>query len=39
MVRSRRVGWLGHIAQMGIRGILLGKIEGKKSLGRKDVGG
>jgi hypothetical protein len=38
MIKSRRVGWTGHVAQMrGMRNayrILVGKPEGKKPLGR-----
>jgi hypothetical protein len=38
MIRTRRMRWAGNVAQMGIKinahGILVGKPEGKKSLGR-----
>jgi hypothetical protein len=38
MIKSRRMRWVGHIAGMGEkRGayrILLGKVEGKRPLGR-----
>jgi hypothetical protein len=38
MIKSRRMRWAGHIARMGEKRnayrILVGKPEGKKSLGR-----
>jgi hypothetical protein len=38
MIKSRRMGWAGHVAQMGLKRnayrILVGKLEGKRSLGR-----
>jgi hypothetical protein len=38
MVKSRKMGWAGHVARMAERRnayrILVGKPEGKKSLGR-----
>jgi hypothetical protein len=38
MIKSRRMRWVGHIAQMGEKGsaygILVGKLEGKRPLGR-----
>jgi hypothetical protein len=38
MIKSRRMRWAGQIAQMGEKSnacrILVGKPEGKKSLGR-----
>jgi hypothetical protein len=37
MIKSRRMRWEGHVAQMGRRGmhrILVGKPEGKRQLGR-----
>jgi hypothetical protein len=37
-MKSRRMGWAGHVARMGKKGnayrILVGKPEGKKPLGR-----
>jgi hypothetical protein len=42
MIKSRRVGWAGHVARMGeIRNayrILVGKPEGKRPLGRRRSG-
>jgi hypothetical protein len=38
MIKSRRVVWEGHIARMERRdayGILVGKPEGRRSLGRR----
>jgi hypothetical protein len=37
MIKSRRMRWAGHVAQMGetnAYGILVGKPEGKRTLGR-----
>jgi hypothetical protein len=38
VVKSRRVRWAGHVARMGedrvVQGVLVGKPEGKKPLGR-----
>jgi hypothetical protein len=38
MIKSRRMRWAGHVARMGKKrnayGILVGKAEGKRSLGR-----
>jgi hypothetical protein len=38
MMKSRRIGWAGHVTEMGQKrtayGILVGKPEGKKSLRR-----
>jgi hypothetical protein len=38
MIKSRRMRWAGHVEQMGEKrnayGILVGKTEGKKPLGR-----
>jgi hypothetical protein len=37
IIKSRRVRWAGHVARMGKRNayrLLVGKPEGKKSLGR-----
>jgi hypothetical protein len=34
MIKSRRMRWAGHVAQMGAR-ILVGKPEGKRPLGRR----
>jgi hypothetical protein len=37
-IRSRRIGWTGHIARLGERRttyrLVVGKLEGKKPLGR-----
>jgi hypothetical protein len=39
MIKPRRVRWAGHVARMGARrnayGILVGKPEGKRPLGRR----
>jgi hypothetical protein len=32
-MKSRRMGWVGHVAHMGER-VLVGKPEGKRPLGR-----
>jgi hypothetical protein len=38
MMKSRRMRWAGHVARMGEKrnahGILMGKAEGKRPLGR-----
>jgi hypothetical protein len=38
IIKSRRMGWAGHVAQMGEKRnayrILVGKPEGKRPLGR-----
>jgi hypothetical protein len=38
MIKSRRMRWAGHVTRMGARrnayGILVGKPEGKRALGR-----
>jgi hypothetical protein len=38
IMKSRRMGWAGHIARMGAKRnacrILVGKVEGKRPLGR-----
>ena len=38
VMKSRRMGWAGHVARMGERKgvyrVLVGKIEGKRPLGR-----
>jgi len=38
VVKSRRMGWAGHVARMrenrGVRSVLVGKPEGKRPLGR-----
>jgi hypothetical protein len=43
MIKSRRIKWAGHVARMGERRnayrILVGKPEGRRQLGRQDVGG
>jgi hypothetical protein len=40
MIKSRRMTWAGHVARMGetrnAYGILVGKPEGKRPLGRQD---
>jgi hypothetical protein len=42
MIKSRRVRWAGHVAQMGEKrnayGILLGKTEGKNHWEDQHVG-
>jgi hypothetical protein len=43
MMKSRKMRWAGHVERMGkkrngIR-LLVGKPEGKRPLGRQDVGG
>jgi hypothetical protein len=43
MIKSRRMRWAGHVTRMGetrnAYRILVGKPEGKRPLGRQDVGG
>jgi hypothetical protein len=44
MINSRRISWAGHVARMGeekknAHRIFVGKLEGKRPLGRQDVGG
>ena len=43
VVKSRRMRWAGHVARMredrGVQRVLVGKPEGKRSLGRPDVDG
>jgi hypothetical protein len=38
IIKSRRMGWAGHVAQMGEKrnayGLLVGRPEGKRPLGR-----
>ena len=38
VVKSRRMRWAGHVARMGegrgVHRVLVGKLEGKRSLGR-----
>jgi hypothetical protein len=38
IIKSRRMGWAGHVARMGEKrnayGILVGKPEGKRPLGK-----
>ena len=38
MIKSRRMRWTGHVARMrerrGVYGVLVGKPEGKRPLGR-----
>jgi hypothetical protein len=42
MIKSNRMRWAGHVARMGetrnAYRILVGKPEGKRPLGRQDVG-
>jgi hypothetical protein len=42
IIKSRRMRWNGHVAQMGAKRnayrLLVGKPEGKKPLGRRNVG-
>jgi hypothetical protein len=39
MIESRRMRWTGHVARMGLKcnayRILIGKLEGKRTLGRQ----
>jgi hypothetical protein len=43
IMKSLRMRWAGHVARMGRKGntyrLLVGKPEGKRPLGRPDVGG
>ena len=43
VIKSRRMSWVGHEARMGERRgvyrVLVGKLEGKRPLGRPGVGG
>jgi hypothetical protein len=43
MIKSRRIRWTEHVARMGVKRdayrILMGKSEGKRPLGRLDIGG
>jgi hypothetical protein len=43
MIKSRRIRWAGHVARMGEKRnayrIFVEKPEGKRPLGRLDVGG
>jgi hypothetical protein len=43
IIKSRRMMWAGHVARMGekrnVYRLLVGKPEGKRPLGRPDVGG
>ena len=38
MIKQRRIGWAGHVARMrgwrGVNRVLVGKPEGKRTLGR-----
>jgi hypothetical protein len=34
IIKSRRMRWAGHVAQMGEKRLLVGKPEGKRPLGR-----
>jgi hypothetical protein len=34
IIKSRRMGWAGHVARMGTNRILAGKPDGKSPLGR-----
>jgi hypothetical protein len=38
MIKSRRMRWVGHVARMGdrsgVRRVLVGRLDGKKPLGR-----
>jgi hypothetical protein len=34
MIKSRRMRWAGHVKQIGEDRIMVGKLEGKRSLGR-----
>jgi hypothetical protein len=42
MIKSRRMGWTGHVARKGdgrgVYGILVGRPEGKNPLGRPRLG-
>jgi hypothetical protein len=41
IIKSRRMRWAGHVARMGekrnVHRLLIGKPEGKRSLGRPNV--
>ena len=38
VIKSRRMRWAGHVGRVGERrGVLVGKPEGKRPLGRPDV--
>jgi hypothetical protein len=43
VVKSRRMRWAGHVARMGedtvVHRVLVGRPEGKRSLGDQNVGG
>jgi hypothetical protein len=43
MMKLRRMRWVWHIVQMRKKrnayGLLVGKTEGKRPLGRQDIGG
>jgi len=43
VIKSRRMGWAGHVARMGeekgVYRVLVGKPEGRRLLGRLRVGG
>ena len=43
VIKSRRMRWAGHVESMeegrGVHKVLVGKPEGKRPLGRRDVGG
>ena len=40
VIKSRRMRWAGHVARMGERrGVLVGKLEGKRPLGDPGVDG
>jgi hypothetical protein len=43
MIKSMRMRWVGHAARMGEKRnayrLLVGKPEGKRPLGRPDIGG
>jgi hypothetical protein len=43
IIKSRRMRWVGHVARMGEKRnayrILVGTPEGKRPLGRQDIGG
>ena len=43
VVKSRRIRWAGHVARMGedrgVHRVLVGKPEGKRPMGRPNVGG
>jgi hypothetical protein len=34
VITSRRIGWTGRVARMGLYRVLVGKPEGKRPLGR-----